>query len=299
MNALLLAASIFLALLGYGILRNEFCKNLQENHADLYSFNIVSSLLSAVTLVIITMCTGSLGVPSLYTVLMGALYGLATALCAVLSMAALENGPLSYSNLIISCAMVIPALSGLVLYGEEVTAWQYVGIALMLASFACAVDKNDKGSGMTLKWLVLCLGAFVCSGAVGVMQKLHQKSSHAGELGVFLVIAFVFYVAFSVAMTLYYTSVKGEKITVTHPKKLKKSLVLAIVSGVGIALVNQINLHLSGVMDAIILYPVNNGASMILTAAAGIILWKEKLNRRQWVGLILGGIAILLLCNIL
>lgn len=299
MNALLLAASVLLALLGYGILRNMFCKDLQENHADLYSFNVISSLLSTITLVVITLCTGSLSVPSLYTVLMGFLYGLATALCAVLSMAALENGPLSYSNLIISCAMVIPALSGLVLYGEEVTAWQYVGIALMLVSFACAVDRNDKGSGMTLKWLFLCLGAFVCSGAVGVMQKLHQKSPYAGELGIFLVISFAFYVVFSVAMTLWYSSAKGEKITVIQPKKLKMSLILAIVSGIGIALVNQINLYLSGVMDAIILYPVNNGASMILTAAAGIILWKERLNRRQWVGLILGGIAILLLCNIL
>jgi drug/metabolite transporter (DMT)-like permease len=58
-------------------------------------------------------------------------------------------------------------------------------------------------------------------------------------------------------------------------------------------------MYLAGVIDAIIFYPVVNGASMILTTAAGILLWKEKLSKRQWFGLIMGGVAILLLCNIL
>ena len=37
----------------------------------------------------------------------------------------------------------------------------------------------------------------------------------------------------------------------------------------------------------------------LLTTAAGIILWKEMLSKRQWFGLVMGGVAIFLLCNIL
>lgn len=299
MNAFLLIFSVIMSLLSCGILRNEFCKKELAGNSDLYIFNTVNSVLSAITLTIVAAVSGSLCVPSMYTLLMGIVFGMATALCAILSMIALESGPLSYTNVIVSCAMVIPALSGLVLYGEVVTAWQYVGIALMIVSFVCAVDKGNEGSGASVKWLLLCLGAFICSGSVGVMQKLHQNSIYKDELGVFLVVAFLASAVFSLAMTLYYKNVRGEAITVIRAPKFKKFAIISFISGVGFALVNQINMYLAGVIDAIIFYPVVNGASMILTTAAGILLWKEKLSKRQWFGLIMGGVAILLLCNIL
>ena len=299
MNALLLIFSIIMSLLSCGILRNEFCKKELAGNSDLYIFNTTNSLLSAITLLVVATVSGNLCIPSMYTVLMGIVFGMATALCAILSMIALESGPLSYTNVIVSCAMVIPALSGLVLYGEIVSAWQYVGIALMIVSFICAVDKDNESSGASLKWLLLCLGAFICSGSVGVMQKLHQNSVHKDELGVFLVIAFAASALFSLAMTFHYRNVRGEPITVVRKPKFRNFAVISLISGIGFALVNQINMYLSGVMDAIIFYPVVNGASMILTTAAGIILWKEKLSRRQWFGLVMGGIAIFLLCNVL
>lgn len=298
MNVFLLIFSVIMSLLSCGILRNDFCKKDLAGNSDLYIFNTVNSLLSAITLVIVAAVSGSLCIPSMYTVLMGIVFGMATALCAILSMIALESGPLSYTNVIVSCAMVIPALSGLALYGETVSAWQYVGIALMVVSFACAVDGDNGSSGASLKWLLLCIGAFICSGSVGVMQKLHQNSVYKDELGVFLVVAFAASALFSFAMTLYYKNVRGEAITVIRAPKVRKFAVVSFISGVGFALVNQINMYLAGVIDAIIFYPVINGASMILTTAAGIMLWKEKLSRRQWFGLIMGGIAILLLCNI-
>ena len=299
MNALLLIFSIIMSLLSCGILRNEFCKKELAGNSDLYFFNTTNSLLSAITLLVVAAVSGSLCIPSMYTLLMGVVFGMATALCAILSMIALESGPLSYTNVIVSCAMVIPALSGLVLYGEVVSAWQYVGIALMIVSFICAVDKDNESSGASLKWLLLCLGAFICSGSVGVMQKLHQNSVYKDELGVFLVIAFAASALFSLAMTFYYKNARGEPITVVRKPKFRKFAVISLISGIGFALVNQINMYLAGVMDAIIFYPVVNGASMILTTAAGIILWKEKLSKRQWFGLVMGGIAIFLLCNVL
>lgn len=299
MNALLLIFSVIMSLLSCGILRNEFCKKELAGNSDLYIFNTVNSVLSAITLFIVAAVSGSLCVPSVYTLLMGIMFGFATALCAILCMIALESGPLSYTNVIVSCAMVIPALSGLVLYGEAVSAWQWVGIAMMIVSIVLAVDSDNEGSGASLKWLLLCLGAFIGSGSVGVMQKLHQNSVYKDELGVFLVIAFVASALFSLALTFYYSRVRGEAITVIRAPKLKKFAIISFISGVGFALVNQINMYLAGVMDAIVFYPVVNGASLILTTAAGIILWKEKLSKRQWCGLIAGGIAIFLLCNVL
>lgn len=297
MNILLLVVSVIMNLLSTGILRNQFCKKEIQSGADLHVFNAVSSFLSAITLAVIALFGGSLCIPSLYTLGMGVVFGVVTALCAVLAMKALESGPLSYTNVIISCGMVIPSLSGMLFFGEIISAGQYVGMALMLVSLICAVDASNSESGMSFKWLLLCLGSFLCSGGIGVMQKLHQSSVHRDELGIFLVIAF----AVSALFSLIYARVgvgRGEKITVTLSANLRKLIVFSVVCGFGIALCNQINMYLAGVMEAIIFYPVVNGGYMLLNILAGVCLWHENLSRRQWFGLVMGGAAIFLLCGI-
>lgn len=296
MHVFLLVSSIILNLFGCGILRNEFCKKEIDTPADLHAFNAFSSLLSALTLLVVALVSGSLCVPSLFTLLMGVVFGIATALCAVLHMQALESGPLSYTNIITSCAMVIPSLSGVVLYGEPVSAGQYIGIALMLVSFICAVDAKNEKSGTSLKWLLLCLGSFLFSGSIGVMQKVHQSSAYKNELSVFLVIAFVISAAFSFLYMLCLRKKGG--VTLLRADKVKKFVWISVVCGIALALVNQINMYLSGAMAAIVFYPVFNGSCMILTTAAGLVLWKEQLSRRQLIGLVLGGAAIVLLCGV-
>ena len=297
MNGLLLAVSVVMNLLSCGILRNDFCKKEIAGNADLNAFNSVSSLLSAGTLAIIALVSGSLCAPSAYTVVLGVVFGIATALCAILHMKALENGPLSYTSVICSCAMVIPALSGLLFFGEAVTALQYVGIVLMVISFVCAVDKQNGEAGMSFKWMLLCLGSFLFSGSVGVMQKVHQSSPHKDELGIFLVIAFIASAIFSAVLSAYYKK-GGQQITVLSGAKMKKFIIVSVICGIGIALCNQINMYLAGVMEAIIFYPVVNGAGMLLTTAAGLIFWKEKLSKKQWLGLVTGAAAIFLLCGV-
>ena len=189
------------------------------------------------------------------------------------------------------CAMVIPALSDMAFYGESILPGQLFGIALMVASFVCAVDTQNEESGTSLKWLLLCLGSFLFSGSVDVMQKVHQTGAHKDELGVFLVIAFVVSALFSYMLCL---------ISHAHPRQKAKNFVwVSLVCGAAFVLVNQINMYLASAMPAIIFYPVVNGSGMILTTAAGLLLWKEKLSRRQTAGLVLGGIAIILLCGLI
>lgn len=299
MNTFLLVFSIFMNLLCCGILRNDFCKKEVENALDLQSFNALSSICSAATLALIAVLSGSMSLPSVYTLLLSILFGIATALNTIFHMRALETGPLSYTSVITFSSMVIPALSGLFFFGESVSVGQYIGIALMLVSIACSVDtRKDTGKVSTsLRWLLFCLGAVLTSGSVGIMQKVHQNSSYKEELSVFLVLAFLFSTAYSLVMALALRK-KGLTLTVTRGTKRKKYVLYGVVCGVGFALCNQINMYLAGAMEAILFYPTVNGGGMLLTSAAGLVLWKEQLNRRQWFGIIIGAVAIFLLCGL-
>jgi len=297
MNWFLLTFSIVMETIANGILRNEYSKKEIKNAADLYLCNSVASLGAAVTLAIVALIMGANLVPSLYTVLMAILFGLVTAGATLFSMKALSTGPLSYTNVICCCSMIIPSLSGLVMFGEPVTAMQWVGCGLMLVSMICSVDSKNKGSGMSFKWLVFCLCSFCMSGSIGIMQKVHQNSVYKDEISSFLVIAFLVSSLFSLLVSLWYQKKKGMALHVLHNGR--KFGFFGVVSGLGIAACNQINMYLAGVMPAIIFYPIVNSGFMFLCCLAGFFIWKEKLSKKQWFGLVAGAVAIFLLCGVI
>ena len=294
---ILLAVSIVSSILACAVARNNFSKQCMAHDGDLYAFNTISAAISLVTLFIISLVKGELCVPSAYTAVMGALYGISTAMMTLLNMRALQTGPLSYTNIIIFCALIIPALSGMVLYGEPVSFAQYVGVALMLLSFTFSVDKSQDNKSMNLRWLLLCIGAFLFNGAVGVMQKLHQNSAWKAQLGMFLLIAFAVYALLCLALTLF-TLRKNEPMTAFSPQNRSKTLLYVSISGVGIAVCNQINTYLAGVMPSILFFPLVNGVMLLATLLIGFFIWKESFTKKQWIGLAAGIVSIVLLSGL-
>lgn len=306
-NYLLLLTAICIHTLSCGILRNDFCKKNIKNNSDLQLFNATSSVVSVIVLIFISLAQHTLTVPSTYTVILSVGFGIVSAMFIILNMRALESGPLSYTNVIISCAMVIPSLAGLFMYKiiphwskETITFWQVIGIVLLILSFIFAVDKKqEKKAGTSIKWFLLSLGAFLFKGSTGIIQKIHQTSPEKDELGTFLILSFAITALFSFILMIYYN--KGQKlpITITKNPSLKKFIAFSLLCGTGIAFGNHINMYLSGVMDSIIFFPVSNGGSLLLITLAGLIIYKEKLSKKQYVGLALGAVAILLLCNVI
>lgn len=296
-NYILLTVTILSSILACAVARNNFSKKCVSHTGDLYLFNTVSAFLSLATLTAISLVKGELCVPGAYTAIMGALYGLATALFTLLNMMALQTGPLSYTNTIVFCAMIVPALSGMALYGEPVTAGQYAGVALMVLSFVFAMDKKSDSRGMSFRWLLLCAGAFLFNGAVGVLQKVHQNSPEKGQLGMFLIVAFTVYTLFSAVMTVLHTCVRGEKPTAWREHRTQ-SIVYVLMSGVGIGVCNQINTYLAGVMRAIVFFPLVNGVAILITLLIGLVFWKEKFSKKQWIGLAAGAFSVFLLCGL-
>lgn len=290
MNWFLLFFSVMMCF-SSAVVRNDWCKRTRVTGAQLYLFNAVNAFVAMAVLLVVTACMGQLQMPSLYTSLMGVGFGVIVALQSLLNMQALRTGPLSYTTVIISCSMIIPALSGYVLYDETIAISQIVAILLMLASILFSVDKKDGKGATSFKWLLTCMGAFLLSGGIGVMQKLHQSSAYKDELGMFLVLSFAANGLFSL---LFARDEAGGGLA-KLPGSTKRFWIYGLISGVGIAANHEINLYLSGVMPSIIFYPVVNGMAMLLNGCAGLVFWKEKLSKKQWLGLILGAAAIMLL----
>jgi len=163
-------------------------------------------------------------------------------------------------------------------------------LVLMIVTIFLGVDlKAD--SQMSPKWLVYAIGNFVMWGVVGICQQIHQNSEFAGEINGFLLYSFII-------MTVMYGI-----IFLIMPKKenhsygyLKgKTLPVILISGIFLGVINKINLYLSGAMESIIFFPIVNGGVIILSGLAAIAIFREKLNKKQILGIITGIISVCLL----
>ena len=278
----------------YTIIRNAYSKKYVKTKADYFLFNTVSSMITVITLI---MLAGSMALPSIFSLVLGIGFGLFTALAAILALAALSSGPMSYTTLIITFASIIPTISGKLFWNEDISTWQYFGIVLMFISIGLSSEKNKNQSKVSFQWLFLCLGAFILNGLIGIMQKVHQSSIYKGELNAFLVISFIVSVLISFAA--YWVCVFKEKKSVQHPIHMNITVgAMAVLSGICIALANKINLYLAGAMDSAVFFPIVNGGGLVLAAIAAVVLFKERLSPKRRIGLIVGMISVLFICNV-
>lgn len=247
---------------------------------------------------LVLLCWGGIGKVSIFTLLLGILFGTIVATQGVMSLKAVECGPMSYTSVIVSFSTVISALSGVAFFGESISVLQIVGITLMLGSFAFAVEKDKEKKKASLRWLTFCLIAFLCCGGVGVMQKIHQHSVYKEELNAFLVIAFTTSCLLMSALTIY-TSKKEKESLFAKTSEGKLDIVaicIPIALGVMSAINHRLNLYLSGVMPSAVFFPIVNGGGLVLTTLSAVLLFKERLGKRQWLGVALGVLSVLCLC---
>ena len=276
------------------MVRNYYSKSVSSTMAGYHLFNAATSLVCGVTLILLSGGNFSL---SPFTLALAILFGAVTATQQVATSAALNIGPCSYTSVIISMSTVITALSGALFFGESLRVNQLIGIAMMLGCLALSVKKDDEEKKRTVRWYGCCLVGCICSAGVGLMQKIHQGSDFRGELTMFLIIAFVCSFVFSsVSLMLEKKKSGGNAALFDRQAGMMLLLALFIAGGVGVALNNQINLYLSGVVDSAVFFPIVNGGGLILITVASVILFRERLTGKQWIGLALGIAATLLLC---
>ena len=290
-NGILLTVSL-VAALGGSIFKKLYT-NRDSRLSGSFAYTAVGCLVAAAVL----FAWGGFGKASLFTVLLGVLFGAVTALQGVTNMAALQVGPLSYTTVIISFSTLISALSGVLFFGESIGLWQIIGMVLMLASFALANGGENGGKRANLRWLLLCVVAFLATGAIGVMQKIHQSSAFKEELNAFLVIAFGVSAFLSgVVALLLRKKESGSEENRNDRGGMMLLFLLMLVSGVCVAANNKLNLYLSGVIDSVIFFPVVNGGGLVLTTLASLIIFKERLRVKQWIGILFGIASVLCLC---
>ncbi len=296
MNSYVILSVSMLAALGASIIKKFSTGRFNSKKEMRFLFNAVISLSCMLSLLVIS------GPPKIsgFTVLLGVMFGAVTATQFVFTLLSYEIGPFSYTSVIVSLSTIIPALSGYFIWGEKIFTVQIFGIALMLLCFALSVDFKKTDKKASKKWFLYVFITFAATGIIGVMQKWHQSTEYKDELDGFLIVAFL--TAFLISAIGFFITSRQTLTNTEERRDILKFLTpltvaLMILCGVCAAANNKMNLYLSGVMDSAIFFPVVNGGGMILSTIASLIIFKEKLGIQRYLGIAIGVVAVVLICN--
>ncbi len=279
---LLLLTSILFASLNSVLLHRLPAKS------DLFVFNMTASVL---WIGILFALNGFSLTLSPEIILWGILYGVTQELFMFFKAQAMKNGSVSITTLIGNCSLILSTSVGVIVWKESVSVMQIVGIALLLAAFfLCTYKKSEKKESSSKLWLIYCLFFFTFAAGVGIIFKFFSKTSGGEGAGDMMIVAAMTMLIFSgikIAIRRLMQKGKGEK-----PCYSKAFFVIAVLSGILSCGYNRLNISLAGLFDSVIFYPSFNGGVILLSAILSVIFLRERLSKRQTIGLVLGVLAV-------
>lgn len=189
-------------------------------------------------------------------------------------------------------ALIIPVVFAFYYYGDEINAMKVIGMVAALPAIVLATQKKGQ---QHINWslLILPIVVFVCSGIIDTALKyLQEVKMQDGEEKWFTPVLFL---SAAVAGNLF---MGGKAIVKKVPFEMK-SLWLGLLLGMvnyGSILFLVKALQVDG-MESSVLFPINNMGIILGSTLGALLLFREKLHGRNWLGLALALLAMLCMFN--
>lgn len=189
-----------------------------------------------------------------------------------------EANTATYSVFLMSGGMLLPYIFGIIVLNEKLTLFRVIGIVLIL--FAVILSANGK-LRFSPKLIVLCVTVFFLNGMVSILSKVHQVNTEYASVS-------------STAFTMYTNALKClfSALALAFWKSRQKRGVprKPFLPGKGLLLIVCFSAALSGssylfqlagakMLPASVLYPLVTGGSIVMTALADKICFREKLGK--------------------
>ena len=195
----------------------------------------------------------------------------------------------SVASVATKMSLVMPVVFGVIFYKEVLSQYQIIGILLALAAVYFASMK-EKSIAFSKKTLLLPALVFLGSGIIDISVNYFQEN-HLAQHEVAIFSAMVF--GFAALTGLIFIGVKSVK----KPLRVNiKNIVGGIVLGVPnyFSIFFLIRALQNEELDSAAIFTLNNVAIVMLSTLLGIAIFKEKLSLKNWGGIALAIVSIML-----
>ena len=205
---------------------------------------------------------------------------------------AYREGPMTLSSLIMQLSLVSTTIYGFFFWDSEVTTLVIVGLLLVIVALVLCLytGKGNEGDKkrISAKWIFYILIFFVGNSIGTITQRTQQIDFDSAYGDFFMMVATA--VSFTVCLFIYLKSDKSDS-----KKIISTSWYIPLLCGFFNFLQNLFVILLATLLSANIVYPVLMIGSLAITSIFSIVIFKEKMNWWQWIGVVVGAIAIVLL----
>ncbi len=281
-NYFLLITAVVLLALDFSVTK-KYQQKYGASRENGLKFNIFSGLFSALVF---------FGVNSFKfecSALSIALAFLSSALCAgyiIIGFYIMKIEKLAlYTVFLMTGGMIVPYVWGLIFLDEEISLKRTAGLIIIAAA---VVLLNVGRERPRIKSILLCIVVFFLNGFVSVVSKEHQLSSNAVSSPMFVMLSGLSKSVICSLVLLIYkfknkssasdgrTDIQSDAGEKFNPEALILIGVSALISGFSYLL----QLISARTLPATVLYPVITGGSIIFTALAGRLFFKEKITKK-------------------
>ena len=205
---------------------------------------------------------------------------------------AFQCGPYGLTRLISEFSLVFTIFYGIIVLKEETTPLTYVGIvmiflAIILINYKKS-DNKDEQKALSLKWVVSVTLTLVSNGFIGILTRMQQirfNDACSNEFQ-FISIGGAF-----ILLTIIGLIVDKNKLGTV----LKTGTLYGAMAGIFNGGRNFLTLIMFLHLPLSILSPTITGMGMVASFAMALLYYKEKYSKLQYVGVILGASAVILL----
>ena len=200
-----------------------------------------------------------------------------------------KNG-LSVAAVATKMSLAIPIIFGIIVYKESTGVVKIIGIVIALIAVYLTSMKNEAGSSLTKRNLIFPLLVFIGSGIIDTSLKYMETNYVAkNDVSIFSATIFGFAASIGIITLLYKSFTQSLQISVKN-----------IIAGIGLGVPNYFSIYFlikalrHDIMDSSTVFTINNVSILLVSTLAGIFFFKEKLLPKNWIGIILAVISIIL-----
>lgn len=224
------------------------------------------------------------------------LSGVTTSVFVVAWLICVRRGAYMMLDVFLMLGVMVPLLLSSALFDEKIKLTQWIGLAILFVAVLIMCSYNnqikEKMSIASIALLVLC---GVANGLTDFSQKLFVKTVPNGSAAVFNFYTYVFSAA---VLLVFYLLARAKG------QKGQKGEELAVIKSVGLYVcVMSLCLFLNsyfktlaaGILPSALLYPLSQGASLILSSFMSAFLFKERLTAKCITGIVVSFVGLLII----
>jgi drug/metabolite transporter (DMT)-like permease len=222
-----------------------------------------------------------------YTLVLGALFIIVFNLMAITT----QRSGLSVVSVATKMSVVIPVLFGLLYYNESLSAIKLFGIGIALIAVYLTSNKSNQRTVINRKLIALPILVFIGSGIIDTSIKF-LEDTYVANNDVPLFSAIIFLAAAIIGFIFIIIQV----ISGSFKFEFKN-----VIAGICLGVPNYFSIYFlvktlrSDILESSGIFAINNVSIVTLSTFAGIFLFKEKLIRKNWIGIALAILSIILI----